>query len=136
MAEGPNGEKTMFESVINELKKELYPECATFSRFSFIVKLLNIKSYYRISNVAFTELLKLLSKAFPACELPTSYDGAMKLISELAWDMVTLMCAGIIVFCTGNTMQKVICVRAVVNQDGKREMQKGGFLRRYYDITH
>jgi hypothetical protein len=50
----------MFAAVLEEMKKDLYPGPA-YSRFSFVVKLLRIKSFYRISNVAFTAILKLLS---------------------------------------------------------------------------
>ena len=56
-AEDHGGGQTMFASLIEELKRELYPGCARFTRFSFVVKLLHIKSFYRINNVAFTAIL-------------------------------------------------------------------------------
>ncbi|RLN25597.1 uncharacterized protein C2845_PM07G09770 [Panicum miliaceum] len=59
----------MFAKILEEMKNELYPGAA-YSRFSFVVKLLHIKSFYRISNVGFTAILKLLSSAFPHCSLP------------------------------------------------------------------
>jgi hypothetical protein len=52
-------------------------------RFSFIVKLLHIKSFYKISNVAFNAILKLLSSTFPNCSLPVSYAATKKLLSAL-----------------------------------------------------
>ena len=48
-----------------------------------MVKLLHIKSFYRISNVAFTALLMLLSSAFPDCSIPASHSEAKKLIRAL-----------------------------------------------------
>jgi hypothetical protein len=64
------------------MKQELYPggEC---SWFSFVVKLLHIKSFYRISNVAFTTLLKVLSSTFPNCSIPATYEEAKRLIRAL-----------------------------------------------------
>lgn len=82
-AEEQGGRNSMFGSVIAELQRQLYPGCAHFSRFTFVVKLLHIKSFYRISNVAFTALLKLLSSAFPACFLPTCYNEGKNFIRAL-----------------------------------------------------
>jgi hypothetical protein len=74
--------KSMFAILLEEMKQELYPggEC---SRFSFVVKLLHIKSFYRISNVAFTALLKVLSSTFPNCSIPATYEEAKRLIRAL-----------------------------------------------------
>ena len=81
-AEACNG--PMFARVLEEAKRELYAGCANFSRFSFLVKLLHIKTYYWISNTTFTAILKLLSLALPACnELPSSYNEAKKYLREL-----------------------------------------------------
>ncbi|WVZ49373.1 hypothetical protein U9M48_000740, partial [Paspalum notatum var. saurae] len=74
--------KSMFAILLEQMKQELYPGAA-YTRFSFVVKLLHIKSFYRISNVAFTALLKLLSSAFPDCSIPASYYEAKKLIRAL-----------------------------------------------------
>jgi hypothetical protein len=81
-----DGEKgaqnSMFAAVLDEMKKELHLG-ALYTRFCFVVKLLHIKSFYRISNVAFSIILKLLSLAFPQCCVPTSYKEAKKLIKAL-----------------------------------------------------
>ena len=45
--------------------------------------MLHIKSSYRISNRAFSEILKLLSYAFPDCEIPKSYDESKKYLREI-----------------------------------------------------
>jgi len=82
-AEEEGKEKTsMFAILLEEMKQELYPG-GICTRFSFVVKLLHIKSFYRISNVAFTALLKLLSSAFPNCSIPATYEEAKRLIRAL-----------------------------------------------------
>ena len=79
----------MFATVLKEMKKKLHSG-SNHSRFSFVVKLLHIKSFYRISNVAFNAILKLLSSAFPACSIPTSYHEAKKLICALGLGYVSI----------------------------------------------
>jgi hypothetical protein len=74
--------KSMFAAVLEDMEQELHPG-ASYTRFSFVVKLLHIKSFYRINNVAFSAILKLLSLAFPQCCLPASYKEAKKLIKAL-----------------------------------------------------
>jgi hypothetical protein len=73
---------SMFAAVLEEMKQELHPG-ALYTRFSFVIKLLHIKSFYRINNVAFSAILKLLSLAFPQCCVPTSYKEAKKLTKAL-----------------------------------------------------
>ena len=68
---------TFFRIAMKEAKCMLYPGCTKFSRFSFVVKLLHMKSLYRISNSAFTAIFKLLAEAFPEYNaLPKSYNEA------------------------------------------------------------
>jgi hypothetical protein len=71
-----------FGSVLDELHKELQAG-SRYTKFSFVVKLLHIKSFYRITNVAFTAMMKLLSLAFPHCSLPASYNEAKNFLSSL-----------------------------------------------------
>jgi hypothetical protein len=47
--------ESFFEVVMKEAKGQLYPGCSKFSRFSFIVKLLHMKSLYRINNFVFPQ---------------------------------------------------------------------------------
>ena len=47
------------------------------------MRLLHIKSFYRISNTALSVILKLLSGSFPNCGLPDSYDKAKRYLKEL-----------------------------------------------------
>ena len=64
--EGGIADDLFLTNLMAEAKRELYPGCTKFSKFSFVVKLLHMKSFYRISNTAFSAILKLLGKAFPA----------------------------------------------------------------------
>ena len=49
-----------------------------------MVKLLRMKSLYRISNSAFSAVMKLLAEAFPEWNtLPKSYNEAKSLLKEL-----------------------------------------------------
>ena len=82
--EGRIADDSFLTNLMAEAKRELYPGCTKFSKFSFVVKLLHMKSFYRISNTAFSAILKLLGKAFPAVNtVPKSYDDAKKLLRRL-----------------------------------------------------
>ena len=77
-----DGGQPRFTKVLEDAKRSL-SQGSQHSKFSFLVRLLYIKSQYRIGNTAFTALLKLLSAAFPSCGLPESYDEAKKYLREL-----------------------------------------------------
>nr|XP_051215266.1 uncharacterized protein LOC127332988 [Lolium perenne] len=53
------------------------------SRFSLTVKLLQAKSYYRISNVAFNAILLILALQYPASSIPKSYEEALSIVGRL-----------------------------------------------------
>jgi hypothetical protein len=74
-----SGHKSMFATTLDDMKQQLYP-CSASTRFSFIVKLLHTKSFYKISNVDFNAILMLLSLTFPNCPLPISYAATKKLL--------------------------------------------------------
>jgi hypothetical protein len=87
----PRETDSFFAHMMEEAKRELYPGCSNFSRFSFVVKMLHMKSYYRISNSAFSVFLKMLSEAFPKFNsLPKSYQEAKKMLSELGLGYVSI----------------------------------------------
>jgi hypothetical protein len=44
-----------FKTVMKEAKCQLYLGCTKFSRFSSMIKLLHMKSLYRISNSVFSQ---------------------------------------------------------------------------------
>jgi hypothetical protein len=82
--EGSIDNDSFLAKLMIEAKRELYPGCTKFSKFSFVVKLLHMKSFYRISNTAFTSTLKLLAQAFPDLNtIPKSYHDAKKLLRHL-----------------------------------------------------
>ena len=58
-----------FKRVLDELKQSI-SSGSTFSRFSFLVRLLYIKSHYWVSNNYFDALLALLLDAFPRSNVP------------------------------------------------------------------
>jgi len=68
--------------VLEEAKRAAH-EGGKFSRFTFTVKLLHIKSFYRISNAAFNAILRLLSLQFLDSCVPRSYDEALSIIRRL-----------------------------------------------------
>jgi hypothetical protein len=53
------------------------------SRFSFTVRLLHIKSFYRISNAAINQILGLMALQYPNSEIPKSHDEALGVIGRL-----------------------------------------------------
>ena len=71
-----------FTRVLDDLE-QLVSSRSTFSIFSFVVRLLDIKSHYRVSNNYFDALLALLSDAFPSSNIPKSWEEARKYIQEL-----------------------------------------------------
>jgi hypothetical protein len=82
--EGRVDDDSFLTDLMKEVKWELYPGCTKFSKFSSVVKLLHMKSFYRISNTAFSSILKQLVEAFPALNtVPKSYDDAKKLLRRL-----------------------------------------------------
>jgi len=83
-AKEPCDKESFLKTVMREAKRQLYPGCSKFSRFSLVVRLLHMKSLYRISNSAFTAHMKVLADAFPEHNtLPKSYDEAKGILKEL-----------------------------------------------------
>jgi hypothetical protein len=76
-----DGEQPRFAKVLEDAKKSLSP--SIHSKFSFLVRMLYIKSRYRIGNTSFSTIMKLLSSGYPQSELPKSYDEAKKYLGEL-----------------------------------------------------
>ena len=65
------GEK-MYEFVKEHLNRKVSPT-SSYAQFTFVVKLLHIKSFSRMSNVAFNATMNLLQKGFPEACLPDSF---------------------------------------------------------------
>ena len=84
-----DGQKSLFAEVLEEAKR-VAREGGKFSRFTFTVKLLHIKSFYRISNAAFNAILRLLSLQFPNSCVPRYYDEALSIIRRLGLGYVSI----------------------------------------------
>jgi hypothetical protein len=83
-AEEPCDKESFLNIVMREAKRQLYPSCTKFSRFSLVVRLLHMKSLYRISNSAFSAHMKLLGDAFSEFNtLPKSYYEAKGILKEM-----------------------------------------------------
>ncbi|XP_042976258.1 uncharacterized protein LOC122304968 [Carya illinoinensis] len=65
-----------FEELVADARRPLYPSCKQFSKLSFIVKLLHIKSIGSWTVKSFDMVIKLLQEAFPEALFPDSYADA------------------------------------------------------------
>ncbi|XP_042969124.1 uncharacterized protein LOC122301817 [Carya illinoinensis] len=68
-----------FEDLVADARRPLYPTCTKFSKLSFIVKLLHIKSIAGWMVKSFDMVIKLLHEAFPDTSFPDSYNDARRL---------------------------------------------------------
>jgi hypothetical protein len=84
-----DGQRSLFADVIEEAKRAAV-EGGKFSRFTFTVKLLHVKSFYRISNAAFNAILHILNLQFPNSSVPRSYDDALSIIRKLGLGYVSI----------------------------------------------
>jgi hypothetical protein len=75
------GEK-MYEFVKEHLNRKVSPT-SSYAQFTFVVNLLHIKSFSRMSNVTFSATMKLLQKGFLEACLPYSFDEALKYIHSM-----------------------------------------------------
>jgi hypothetical protein len=64
-----------------------------YAQFTFVVKLLHIKSFSRMSNVAFNATIMLLQIGFPEQCLLDSFDAAMKYIRSMGLSYETNPCS-------------------------------------------
>ncbi|XP_021985970.1 uncharacterized protein LOC110882197 [Helianthus annuus] len=84
--EGLNEDAKKFYKLVEDGKQELFPGCKSFSKLSFIVRLLLFKTLHGLSNVAFDDLLQLLQEMIPEAKLPPSFTQAKKVIKDLGLD--------------------------------------------------
>jgi len=84
------GKPNLFSKLMDEAKKDLYEGCSDFTRLSFIIKLLHIKSYNRVTNRAFNQFVELISVAFPHADIPKSYTEAKNVLSEVGLGYKTI----------------------------------------------
>jgi hypothetical protein len=59
-----DGEQPRFARVLEDAEKSL-SSGSSHSNFSFLVRMLYIKSRYRIGNTTFSVMMKLLSEGYP-----------------------------------------------------------------------
>ena len=84
-----DGQRSMFAEVLEEAKRTAV-DGGKFSRFTFTVKLLHVKSFYRISNAAFNAILRLLTLQFPGSSVPKDYEDALRVIRKLGLGYVSI----------------------------------------------
>ncbi|KAF5457849.1 hypothetical protein F2P56_021926 [Juglans regia] len=79
-----------FQKLLEDVRLPLYPDCAKFSKLSFIVKLLHIKTIGGWTIKSFNMVLDLLKAAFPDIQLPNSYHEARRLEHGLGFSYVKI----------------------------------------------
>ncbi|XP_042960740.1 uncharacterized protein LOC122295688 [Carya illinoinensis] len=77
---------TTFEKLLEDARRPLFEGCTEFTKLSFIVKLLHIKSIGGWSIKSFDMLLDLLRSSFPDVLLPQSYEESKSLERGLGFN--------------------------------------------------
>ncbi|XP_042944749.1 uncharacterized protein LOC122278634 [Carya illinoinensis] len=85
-----DGQSKNFHQLFEDAKCPLYPSCRKFSKLSFIVKLLHIKTIGGWTIKSFNMVLQLLKSAFPEIEIPNSYHEAQRLERGLGFTYVKI----------------------------------------------
>ena len=55
----------LFERLLEDVEKPLYPGCKNFNKLSALVKLYNLKARYGWSDKSFSKILKFLGDMLP-----------------------------------------------------------------------
>ncbi|RVW75827.1 hypothetical protein CK203_055115 [Vitis vinifera] len=77
----------LFERLLEDAEKPLYPNCKNFTKLSALVKLYNLKGRYGWYDKSFSELLSLLGDMLPINnELPLSMYEAKKTLNALGME--------------------------------------------------
>ncbi|RVW89710.1 hypothetical protein CK203_047225 [Vitis vinifera] len=77
----------LFETLLEDAQKPLYPGCRNFTKLSALVKLYNLKARYGWSDKSFSELLSILGDMLPLNnELPLSMYEAKKTLNTLGME--------------------------------------------------
>jgi len=81
----------LYREIMEEAKRELYLGCTEESRLTFIIKLLHIKVYNRMTNSRFNAFLELLSTSLKNVPgLPKSYNETKALLQKLGFSYVAI----------------------------------------------
>jgi len=98
-----DGEKPSFGRVLEDAKKLLSPG-SRHSKFSFMVRMLYMKSRYRINNTGFTAMMKLMSDGYPVVSCQNHMMRPRNILKNWVLHTRTSMCARTIVCCSGRKM--------------------------------
>jgi hypothetical protein len=80
----------LYAKLLEEAKKELHEGCNTYTRLVFIIRLLYVKSYGRITNRAFDLIMQLLCATLPWVNFPKSYADAKSVLSKVGLGYQTI----------------------------------------------
>ncbi|XP_071926137.1 uncharacterized protein [Coffea arabica] len=77
------GEASKCLRLLSEAEKSIYSGCDKYSKLSFVVHILHLKTMNRWTCKSIDMLLKFLNQVFPMASIPSSYYDAKNLIREL-----------------------------------------------------
>lgn len=87
----PEGEGDKFARLVRDAQEPLYVGCENMSKFSFIVKLLQLKSMNNWSEKSFNMLLELFKEALPeGANIPNSFYEVKKVVCDLGLNYVKI----------------------------------------------
>ncbi|WVZ63949.1 hypothetical protein U9M48_013539 [Paspalum notatum var. saurae] len=73
-----------YYKLVNDASQELYPNCKGFSKLQFLVRVLNWKNLWRVSDGCYDDLLGLIKDALPEGEvLPKNFHEAKKFVKAI-----------------------------------------------------
>ncbi|KAL6654069.1 hypothetical protein ACP70R_007534 [Stipagrostis hirtigluma subsp. patula] len=79
-----DGDAEAYHKLVNDGSQQLYPGCQKFSKLQFLVRLLNIKNLWGVSNSCFDDLLSLIKDALPnGAALPKNFHDAKKFVKAI-----------------------------------------------------
>ena len=84
-------QQDMYASFLKDAHTRLYPSCQTFSKLSFLVNIYHLKCLHGWTQESVTNLLGVLSDAFPPeANLPKTYYEVKKIICGLGLNYVKI----------------------------------------------
>jgi hypothetical protein len=116
---------------IEEAKREVHKGCSTTTRLSFIIRMLYIKSYNRVTNRAFDQIMSVLCAALPDVNFPKLYANSKRVLSEVGLGYETIHVCKFDYVLFWGIMPKTLIVPCVVFQDGETWKERERFLTRY-----
>ena len=81
--EDASGGLDIFKKLNEEAMKPLDERCCTMTQMMFIIRVLHIETYTRMTNRIFNMVFQLLSLDLPKVEFPKSYADVKRIISDL-----------------------------------------------------